>query len=181
VVLPKGCSVRISSVYRQRPPQQQSRKCLKAPIPLSPSALNLLAYLEALQDLPSQSSQITSFWIAEFGSSKIEEGEEGEDQIGTDDWRLAFRGEDGEQNEVSPAEGRETERNYQLSTTRAVRSANSHRSQFTTCWFTILPHLRGSEAASVRVLDILQYGVMPYLTRPIQLLDWVSGCVEYGQ
>jgi len=32
----------------------------------------------------------------------------------------------------------------------------------------------------MRVLNILQHGVMPHLTKPIRLHDWVAGCVDYG-
>jgi U3 small nucleolar RNA-associated protein 19 len=138
-----------------------------------------------MEGIPQESAKIKSFWIPAFGDGDIDDEEndnlEGDEQEAEDDWRIAFREDHtGENERVSNQQGK-SERNHQLSTSRALRSARSHRSQFTACWFALLPHLKGSEAASMRVLNVLQHGVMPNLTKPVRLHDWVAGCVDFGE
>src|SRR6266478_2250103 len=36
-------------------------------------------------------------------------------------------------------------------------------------------------ALSLRVLNVLHRGVLPHLTRPVMVMDWVGGCVDYGK
>jgi U3 small nucleolar RNA-associated protein 19 len=60
----------------------------------------------------------------------------------------------------------------------------SHKAAFTRTWLSLLPRLSRTDdparSLSVRALLVMHRGVMPHLTRPILLMDWVGGCVEYG-
>jgi len=44
----------------------------------------------------------------------------------------------------------------------------------------LLPHLSTSAALSTRALKFLHRGVMPHLNKPVRLMDWIGGCVDFG-
>jgi len=65
-----------------------------------------------------------------------------------------------------------------------LHSLGSHRAVFTRAWLTLLPHLSGRsdifKALATRALNIMHRGILPHLTRPLLVMDWIGECVDLG-
>jgi len=98
-----------------------------------------------------------------------------------DDWRKFF--DDEKQKKQSGQEP--STRLHRLTVHGSLHSLASHRAVFTRLWLRVLPQLSGNNdagsARSLRVLNVMHRGVMPHLTRAVMVMDWVSGCVDYGR
>lgn len=148
-------------------------------------AANLLSLLERLNTMPTDPKELNAFWIPEFakrpkGKQSDDSSDEEEDDVPevVDDWRAFFD----EQEEQPTSERRigKRRRLNQLPVHSSLHVLHSHRVQFSNCWLALVPHLANSQALSSRALAILHRGVLPHMTRPIQLMDWIAGCVDYG-
>jgi U3 small nucleolar RNA-associated protein 19 len=62
----------------------------------------------------------------------------------------------------------------------SVHSLASHRAVFTRTWLTLLPLLERDKELSERALNVMHRCVMPHLTRPVLVMDWVGACVDFG-
>ncbi|KAG8843651.1 hypothetical protein FRB96_003875 [Tulasnella sp. 330] len=152
----------------------------------SDTAHNLLSLLEKLNTMPTDVKELNAFWIPEFAkrpkkiqtdqsSDTEEEGDEVPDTA--DDWRTFF--DEQEQNESAPVVKGKRRRLNQLPVHASLHILHSHRVQLSNCWLALVPHLAMSRPLSARALAILHRGVLPHMTRPIQLMDWIAGCVDH--
>ncbi|RPD65784.1 CBF-domain-containing protein [Lentinus tigrinus ALCF2SS1-7] len=159
---------------------------------------NLLSILERLTTFPTKGSELNSWWVEEMGTkpppakkSKGGGDEEDEDEAPEeqadadeeDDWRKFF-----DEPAAKPAaEGKKgpAARVHTLTIHQSLHSLAAHRAVFTRAWLALLPQLslgssESTKAYSLRVLNVLHRGVIPHLTRPILIMDWVSSSVDLG-
>jgi U3 small nucleolar RNA-associated protein 19 len=152
---------------------------------------NLLAILERLESIPTTQSDLksASWWVEELqakpAASKnaptVSDPDSDDDVDATeDDWRKFFDDE----KQKKPSGSEPSTRLHRLTVHRSLHSLASHRAVFTRVWLRLLPRLSGNNdagrALSLRVLNVMHRGVMPHLTRAVMVMDWVSGCVDYG-
>ncbi|KAI0670714.1 CBF-domain-containing protein [Trametes maxima] len=155
---------------------------------------NLLSILERLTTFPTKASELNAWWVEELGAkppkpkrSADTDADEDEDpgDAGADDeddWRKFF-----DDPPAKPAEEKKgiTARVHTLTIHQSLHSLAAHKAVFTKAWLALLPQLsQGSledtRASSLRVLNVLHRGVIPHLTRPILIMDWVSSSVDHG-
>ncbi|KAI0807034.1 CBF-domain-containing protein [Fomes fomentarius] len=156
---------------------------------------NLLSILERLTTFPTEPAELNSWWVEELGTkppaSKKSKGDEVEDdaadeQAGSDeedDWRKFFDDPPAK----AAAEGKKGAggRVHTLTIHQSLHSLAAHRAVFTRAWLSLLPELssgslEATKLSSLRVLNVLHRGVIPHLTRPILIMDWVSASVDHG-
>ncbi|KAF8268920.1 ribosome biogenesis protein Noc4 [Lactarius quietus] len=152
---------------------------------------NLLALLERFDSLPTTQSDLksASWWVEELqtkpaASKNAPTGSDpdSDDDIDTteDDWRNFFDDE----KQKKPSGSEPSTRLRRLNVHQSLHSLASHRAVITRLWLRLLPRLSGNNdagrALSLRVLNVMHRGVMPHLTRAVMVMDWVSGCVDYG-
>jgi len=163
--------------------------------------VNLLSILERLATFPTEQSELNAWWVSEVGAkppkpkkskkgsidagSSSDEDEvkqdDGEDE--NDDWRKFF-----EEEPVTPENGKTKSglRLHKLTVHQSLHSLSSHRAVFTRAWLTLLPRLSDpgnpekTKALAMRPLNLMHRGVLPHLTRPILVMDWIGGCVDLG-
>lgn len=159
-------------------------------------ATNLLSILENLNTFPTESGELNSWWVPELGvtppkkttatgvssDSNFDDLSEADEE---DDWRKFF-------DEPTPASESAAKvagsRLHKMTIHQSVHSLSSHRAVFTRTWLTLLPRLSGighhdvepRKPLIVKALKIMHRGVLPHLTRPILVMDWVGACVDYG-
>ena len=123
--------------------------------------------------------------------------EEEENNADEDDWRKFFD-DPKPASENTKGKGRAS-RIHTLSVHAQLHNVSAHRAVFTRCWLALLPLLsRGGDALAgdidaeldyakqnnlvlvSRALVVLHHGVLPHLTRPVLIMDWVASCVDYG-
>jgi len=120
---------------------------------------------------------------------------EGED----DDWRKFFDDDTTKVpslNQTKPPAARL----HKLTIHQSLHSLPSHRAVFTRAWLTLLPRLSldstqgatsrsiptdpttksTSKALAIRALNVMHRGVMPHLTRPVLVMDWIGASVDLG-
>ncbi|QRW04827.1 ribosome biogenesis protein NOC4 [Ceratobasidium sp. AG-Ba] len=141
---------------------------------------------ERLKTMPTEIGELNAFWIPEFGTkppkptrgSKQLDDDQGEAiPVDEDDWRTFF--DDG--GEVPPKSSKaNAPRVHTLSTHQSLYSLSSHRAQFSACWMALLPHIASSGPLATRALSVMHRGVMPHMDKPVRLMDWVGGCVDFG-
>ena len=160
-------------------------------------AENFLTILERLKRFPGERSDINQWWIPQLGrkpeplklskGSPPNEGEEEDPEVPEgedDDWRRFF--DEPEPTDKSKKTGL-SPRLYKMTVHQSLHSLQSHRAVFSRAWMSLLPRLsRGGDieatkALAVRVLNVMHGGVMPRLTRPVLIMDWIGSCVDYGK
>ncbi|KIL00929.1 hypothetical protein PAXRUDRAFT_821133 [Paxillus rubicundulus Ve08.2h10] len=158
---------------------------------------NLLSIMEKLTNFPTEPSELNAWWIEELKkkppkprSSKAavdyvqdEEMSDFEDQGEEDDWRKFFD-EEPNAEDMKKAVGIKG-RTHQLNFHQSLHSLQAHRAVFTQTWLSFLPYLSSvststNRAFTARALNIMHRGVLPHLTRPILVMDWISACVDFG-
>ncbi|KAJ8589171.1 CBF-domain-containing protein [Rhizopogon salebrosus TDB-379] len=155
---------------------------------------NLLSIMEKLTTFPTDPSELNEWWVEELGakppkhkSAKADIGEdedaEPEDENDEDDWRKFFD-EDTNAKDAKPkgVKGR----SHTLTFHQSLHSLQAHRAVFTRAWLNFLPHLSSvstssDRALTTRALNIMHRGVLPHLTRPVLVMDWISACVDLGE
>lgn len=160
----------------------------------------MLTLLEQLQAFPSEVSELNEWWVSELGSkppsakaskgpqgsTEEEEVEEDEPAGDEDDWRKFF-------DEPTPSSGKAksagpSARLHKMTVHQSLHSLASHRAVFSRAWLALLPRLsevaKGDaekrNALAVKALNVMHRGVMPHLTRPVMIMDWIGSCVDYG-
>lgn len=164
------------------------------------AAANALSILERLTTFPTEQTEINSFWVTELATKPPKpkqtskkglqdadlSDEEVDDQTNkdeNDDWRKFF---DDEQvsTDMSKTKGPSL-RLHKMTIHQSLHSLGSHRAVFTRAWLTLLPRLSGrsdiSKALATRALNIMHRGILPHLTRPLLVMDWIGECVDLGQ
>lgn len=172
--------------------------------------VNLLSLLEKLSTFPTDPKELNSWWVEELGtkppapkskkgagaqhdgSGDEDDAQDDKPADDDDDWRKFFDEPATDAKDKDKAK-QKSARVHTLTLHQSLHSLASHRAVFTRCWLALLPRLSsatiregdgGGEAASrgyaLRVLNILHRGVLPHLTRPVLVMDWVGGCVDYG-
>ncbi|RDB30748.1 hypothetical protein Hypma_005743 [Hypsizygus marmoreus] len=162
-------------------------------------AANLLSVLERLTTFPTEASELNAWWIPEMGtkpkrttrkgassdavsSSDEDEPKDTGSDNEDDDWRKFF-------DEETPSSDAKTKsssaRLHKLTIHQSLHSLPSHRAVFTRAWLTLLPRLsisssEKSKALATRALNVMHRGVLPHLTRPVLVMDWVGASVDYG-
>ena len=167
-------------------------------------SVNLLSILERLATFPTEHSELNAWWVSELGakppkpkkskkgptgagSSSDEEemkGKYDDDDDENDDWRKFFEDEP-----VTSEDGKTKSglRLHQMTVHQSLHSLSSHRAVFTRAWLCLLPRLSDpgrsetSRALAVRALNLMHRGVLPHLTRPILVMDWIGSCVDLGK
>ncbi|KAH0830655.1 CBF/Mak21 family-domain-containing protein [Lanmaoa asiatica] len=155
---------------------------------------NLLSIMEKLTTFPTDPSELNAWWIEELGkmppkpkngkaNGEDEELRDREDEDEQNDWRKFFDEEPDAKHtkKVVGVQGR----THQLTFHQSLHSLQAHRAVFTRTWLTFLPHLSSISTSANRVfttraLNIMHRGVLPHLTRPILVMDWISACVDLG-
>ena len=80
-----------------------------------------------------------------------------------------------------------------------LHNTTAHCAVFTRCWLALLPLLskggevlEGGKNAELdyaeqsrlilvsKALAVLHHRVLPHLTRPVLIMDWIASCVDYG-
>ncbi|KAG7442820.1 ribosome biogenesis protein Noc4 [Guyanagaster necrorhizus] len=159
--------------------------------------INLLRILEDLTTFPTESSELNAWWVTELGAQppkpKVAKRREGEDD-GDDeplgdapegDWRKFFD-DDKTAKDTSKAKTPGV-RVHTLTIHQSLHSLPSHRAVFTRTWLELLSRLSvandttATKAVATRVLNIMHRGIMPHLTRPVLVMDWIGACVDYGR
>ncbi|KAF8809129.1 CBF-domain-containing protein, partial [Phlegmacium glaucopus] len=163
-------------------------------------ATNALSILERLTTFPTEQTELNSFWVAELATKppKLKQtpkkgstdadfsDEEIDDQANkdeNDDWRKFFDDE-----QVSADSGKMTggpgPRLHKMTIHQSLHSLGSHRAVFTRAWLTLLPRLSGRSESfktlTTRALNIMHRGILPHLTRPLLVMDWIGECVDLG-
>lgn len=77
---------------------------------------------------------------------------------------------------------------HKLTVHQSLHSLASHRAVFTRAWLSLLPRLSAggsnatekSKALATRALNLMHRGVLPHLTRPVLVMDWIGTCVDMG-
>lgn len=153
----------------------------------SGTAHNLLSLLEKLNTMPTDVKELNAFWVPDFAKrpktargNQSSDTEDEEDDVpdAVDDWRTFFD-EQGQNEPTALAKGKRRRLN-QLPAHASLHVLHSHRVQFSNCWLALVPHLAASQPLSTRALAVLHRGVLPHMTRPIQLMDWIAGSVDFG-
>ncbi|KDQ53338.1 hypothetical protein JAAARDRAFT_433296 [Jaapia argillacea MUCL 33604] len=161
------------------------------------SPLNLLSFLERLVTFPTEQGELNSWWIEELGtkppkpkrSAQVEDEDEEEqkpdDSEAEDDWRKFFDEDTSGKDSSTTKKASPSARLHKLSIHQSLHSLPAHRAVFTRAWLVLLPRLSSGsaetrKAVSIRVLNLMHRGILPHLTRPILVMDWVSSCVDYG-
>ncbi|KAF8559665.1 CBF-domain-containing protein [Imleria badia] len=158
---------------------------------------NLLSIMEKLTTFPTDPSELNAWWVEELGKKppkprngkadevdgEDEELRDVENEDEQDDWKKFFDDEPNAKNmkKVMGVQGR----THQLTFHQSLHSLQAHRAVFTRTWLTFLPHLSSISTSANRVLttralNIMHRGVLPHLTRPILVMDWISACVDFG-
>jgi hypothetical protein len=134
---------------------------------------NVLAILERMTALRQQ----PQFWLQglEIISAPIGENHENVNNDDMDDdWRTFF--DDQPAAAIVPSL-RSKSRKVRAHT--AFGSHFSHQTRISACWTSLMPFLTSSAEFSARALTILHV-VTPEFRQPFMLMDWISGCVDYG-
>ena len=165
-------------------------------------ATNALSILERLTTFPTEQTELNSFWVAELAAKPLrpkqttkrgadmsdEEVDDDDDdnqanKDENDDWRRFFDDE-----QVSADVGKPKApgiRLHKMTIHQSLHSLASHRAVFTRAWLTLLPRLSGRsenfKVLATRALNIMHRGVLPHLTRPLLVMDWIGECVDLGQ
>ena len=186
-MFPEGNLSTVNKVPRFRPVLSSSSSTTDPHVPE-----NLLAILERFESIPTTQSDLksASWWVEELqtkpAASKnapvVSDPDSDDDLDATeDDWRNFFDDE----KQKKPSVFEPSTRLHRLTVHRSLHSLASHRAVFTRLWLRLLPRLSGNNdtgsALSLRVLNVMHRGVMPHLTRAVMVMDWVSGCVDYGR
>ena len=157
---------------------------------------NVLSILEKLTTFPTEQTELNSFWVPELaakplkskqsskkGSTDVDlSDEEVNDQANeNDDWRKFF-------DEPVSADADKPKgpgvRLHKMTVHQSLHSLGSHRAVFTRAWLTLLPRLSrpsNFKALATRALNVMHRGVLPHLTRPLLVMDWIGECVDLGQ
>lgn len=164
-------------------------------------AVNLLSILERLATFPTEQSELNAWWVIELGakppkpkkskkgptdagSASDEEELKKDDDDENDDWRKFFEDEPVVSEDGKTKSGL---RLHQMTVHQSLHSLSSHRAVFTRAWLSLLPRLsvpgssEQSKALAVRALNLMHRGVLPHLTRPILVMDWIGSCVDLGK
>jgi U3 small nucleolar RNA-associated protein 19 len=162
--------------------------------------INLLSVLEKLNTFPTEQAELNAWWVQELGAKpkpakkrKRKQGEpDAEDDMDEDepidedasanpddDWRKFF--DDSSKDKDKSKEKTATSvRPHLLTLHQSLHSLPSHRAVFTRTWLLLLPRLSHSTSLSVRALNVMHRGVLPHLTRPLLVMDWIGGAVDRG-
>ncbi|KAG0705095.1 CBF/Mak21 family-domain-containing protein [Suillus ampliporus] len=156
---------------------------------------NLLSIMETLSTFPTDPSELNSWWVEELGAKppkhkhakgETEEDDDDAEPVGEndeDDWRKFF---DEDSNAKDAKKQSINARAHTLTFHQSLHSLQAHRAVFTRTWLNFLPHLSSvstssNRALTTRALNIMHRGVLPHLTRPVLVMDWISACVDLGE
>ncbi|KAF9269188.1 CBF-domain-containing protein [Marasmius fiardii PR-910] len=162
---------------------------------------NLLSLLERLTTFPTESSELNAWWVDEMGKTppkakwqkNVDDGSDEEEDEPLpdeeDDWRKFFDepDKDKDQDSKNKSKSKPQGRLHTLTIHQSLHSVPSHRAVFTRAWLTLLPKLsipgdtEGTRALVLRALNVMHRGVLPHLTRPVLVMDWIAGCVDHGE
>lgn len=159
----------------------------------SPNAsANLLSILERLTTFPTTTAELNAWWVAELGAKPpkvkgsksmddaqvdADEDETSDKEDAHDDWRKFFDEEDAAT--ATPKTVAASARLHKMTVHQSLHALPSHRAVFTRAWLALLPRL-STTALSLRALTVMHRGVLPHLTRPVLVMDWVSASVDHG-
>lgn len=162
-------------------------------------AVNLLSILERLTTFPTKASELNAWWVEELGSKPsfsrkpvdecdneddVSEEPAGGREEEEEDWRKYF--DEPVVMTTRSDKKPSAARMHTLTLHQSLHSLAAHRAVFTKAWLALLPRLslgsiQTTRASSLRVLNVLHRGVVPHLTRPILIMDWVSSAVDHGE
>ncbi|KAF8761080.1 CBF/Mak21 family [Rhizoctonia solani] len=151
----------------------------------SPGSREPLVLLERLKTMPTEAAELNAYWIIELGTKPPKTphgpnppGDEPEEPTPADqdDWRTFF--------DDAPSAKSATQNPIRLECIHSQRTNVFTRSRPSRPIFCLLD----DPASSHRIIAItrgaciggLASGVMPHMDKPVRLMDWVGGCVDFG-
>ncbi|KIK63184.1 hypothetical protein GYMLUDRAFT_41509 [Collybiopsis luxurians FD-317 M1] len=162
---------------------------------------NLLSILERLTTFPTEAAELNAWWAEEMGKKpkkskgKGKEGEddddeeeEEEDEKNEDDndWRKFFDEPSDPKDKSKNKNQGPVGRAHTLTLHQSLHNLSSHRAVFTRAWLNLLPKLTipgnidATKTIVTRALNVMHRSVLPFLTRPVLIMDWVGECIDYG-
>ncbi|GAA6007681.1 hypothetical protein JCM10207_004838 [Rhodosporidiobolus poonsookiae] len=153
-----------------------------APPPLPPHLIpNAISVLESLNTMPTASSELNE-WFCATPTVKAASASNSKKRKADDD---RADGSTGIFDDSSSESGSEPDTVKQLNSAQrkkslpALLSLVAHRRAFQDCWLAILA-LPIREEDSKRVLIMLHRQVLPHMTEPRRLMDWLVDCADKG-
>lgn len=131
---------------------------------------------------PPKAKRSTKGETADASSSEDDEKHDNDDD--DDDWRKFFDEEPAKADAGKPIPA--GARLHKLTIHQSLHSLASHRAVFTRAWLMLLPRLSidseagKSKTLATRALNVMHRGVLPHLTRPVLVMDWVGASVDFG-
>jgi U3 small nucleolar RNA-associated protein 19 len=137
--------------------------------------------------------ELNEWWVPEVGTkprgkkkgpadNEVDEEEEEAPKVDgvedEDDWRKFFDEEEEKPKAGAQAKGPAKIRRP-TNLHASLHSLAAHRAVFTRCWLALLPRITTTSLTS-RALAIFHRLVLPHLTRPVLVADWVGEAVDKG-
>ncbi|KAJ3999820.1 ribosome biogenesis protein Noc4 [Lentinula boryana] len=174
------------------------------------SILEKLASSSSFPTSPDRLSKEGKWWVEEMGrkppkvkktksrstsegaaleSDEDEDENQDENKTGEeeDDWRKFFDEQDKDKDPKNSTKNVGIKgRKHTLTLHQSLHNISSHRAVFTHAWLSLLSKLsvpgsvEGTRNLAVRALNVMHRGVLPFMTRPVLVMDWVGACVDYG-
>ncbi|KAI6150679.1 hypothetical protein BKA82DRAFT_4118529 [Pisolithus tinctorius] len=120
-------------------------------------AANLLSLVERLTTFPTEASELNAWWISELGRKPFAPKS---DKPVADEEELAMSDSGNEDDWRKFFDEQPKAKDMKKSTD--IRGRVHHRSP------------------TIRTLNIMHQGILPHLTRPVLVMDWISACVDIG-
>ncbi|BGP55181.1 hypothetical protein JCM8202_006348 [Rhodotorula sphaerocarpa] len=161
------------------------------PPPLPPHLIsNTITILESLTTMPTASSELNEWFCAtpvarnNASGSSSRKRKAGDDDPRADGSTGIFDSSSEEENSETEAAERAAQNVARAGKGRKrnvpkLLSLVAHRRAFQDCWLALLA-LPIREEDSKRVLIMLHRQVLPHLTEPRRLMDWLVDCAEVG-
>ncbi|KAJ3767453.1 CBF/Mak21 family-domain-containing protein [Lentinula raphanica] len=161
--------------------------------PISPEQLSKEGkwWVEEMGRAPPKAKKSRSKSTSKSAAMDTDEDEDDHESEGEnkeedeDDWRKFFDEQDKDTDTKTKTAGIKG-RKHTLTLHQSLHNISSHRAVFTHAWLSLLPKLsvpgsmERTRDLAVRALNVMHRGVLPFMTRPVLVMDWVGACVDYG-
>ncbi|GAA5968774.1 hypothetical protein JCM11641_000727 [Rhodosporidiobolus odoratus] len=170
-----------AAILSSQPRSASSRKASTPPAQIHPHIIsNTITLLESLNTMPTVASELNE-WFCSTPSAKssltnpkkrkLEDDPRADGSTGVFDSSSESEEEPDTVQQLSAAQRKKS--------LPVLLSLVAHRRVFQDCWLAILA-LPIQEAESKRVLIMLHRQVLPHMTEPRRLMDWLVDCADVG-
>lgn len=154
-----------------------------SPPPLPPSLIpNTISVLESLTTMPTSSSELNEWFCAtpvvKSAPSHSSKKRKAEDERPGDGSTGVFDSSESE-SEPEPDVIKSLNSQQRKKNLPPLLSLVAHRRAFQDCWLAVLA-LPIREDESKRALIMLHRQVLPHMTEPRRLMDWLVDCADVG-